>query len=107
MTTKQGQQINDKFTLLNNDISELRNEVRKSNVELRYLENKATLTNKEIGFLRDSLLFAQNESNYYKKKYEGVKNLEFVDKKARVQMKIGLLSSIVAWIAFVIVLVKS
>ena len=106
MTLKQGQDINAKFTELNSEISDLTNDVRKSQVELRYLENKLTRLNKDFKFTRDSLQVAKNEALFYKNEYDRIKHLEFADKKARVHMRIALVGLAATWIAFILTSVK-
>lgn len=98
MTLKQGQDINYKFKQLGSEIKDLENEVRKNNVDLRDMETRFIRLNRDFQFTRDSLVVAKYETNYYKKEYERIKHLEFVDKKTRFQIKMGMVLLGVTWI---------
>ena len=95
MTIKQAEAINDKFQLLEDSIIALNNIYNGTITTLNYTQNKVVILTDSINHAQDSIV---KTNSLYKQEVKRIDGLQLVDKRARTQVKLGLIIIAATWI---------
>ena len=104
MTVRQAEDINNKFQLLEDSITQLNNTLRGCETSLYFTQDKFETTSNELSVLKDSL---DKTTRLYEKEVIRQDKLEWKDKFARRRVTFGLGTAIMAWMAFIFVTIKN
>ena len=104
MTVRQAEDINNKFQMLEDSLTQLNNTLRGCETSLYFTQNKFETTSNELSVLKDSL---DRTTRLYEKEVIRQDKLEWKDKFARRRVTFGLGTAIMAWMAFIFVTIKN
>lgn len=104
MTVRQAEDINNKFQMLEDSLTQLNNTLRGCETSLYFTQDKFETTSNELSVLKDSL---EKTNRLYEKEVIRQDKLEWKDKFARRRVTFGLGTAIMAWMAFIFVTIKN
>lgn len=95
MTVKQAEDINNKFQMLEDSIASLNNNYNGVVTSLNFTQNKVEILTDSIYYAQDSIV---KTNTLYKQEVKRIDNLALVDKRTRLQVKVGLIFIAATWI---------
>lgn len=107
MTVPQAEQIDNQFTLLNDSITELNKKIGWKVHEVKVADNQRQKTFDSLQIFRVNLLTANTTIDSLKNQMRRIEKLEFIEKRTRIRLGVGLVGTVVAWITFAILVIKS
>jgi len=107
MTVPQAEQIDNQFTLLNDSIVELNTKIGWKVHEVKVADNQRQKTFDSLQIFRVNLLTANTTIDSLKNQMRRIEKLEFIEKRTRTRLGVGLVGTVVAWITFAILVIKS
>lgn len=107
MTVPQAEQIDNQFTLLNDSITELNKKIGWKVHEVKVADNQRQKTFDSLQIFRVNLLTANTTIDSLKNQMRRIEKLEFIEKRTRTRLGVGLVGTVVAWITFAILVIKS
>lgn len=95
MTVKQAEAINDKFQALEDSIASLNNNYNGAVTSLNFTQNKVEVLTDSIYCAQDSIV---KTNVLYQQEVKKIDNLTFIDKRTKLQVKVGLIFIAATWI---------
>ena len=95
MTVNQAEAINNKFQALEDSITELNNQLNGAVTSLNFTQNKVEILTDSINHAQDSVT---KTTILYQQEVKKIDKLEFVEKKTRFQIKLGLVLVGAIWL---------
>ena len=95
MTVKQAEAINDKFQALEDSIASLNNNYNGAVTSLNFTQNKVEVLTDSIYCAQDSIV---KTNVLYQQEVKKIDNLTFIDRKTKLQVKVGLIFITATWI---------
>ena len=95
MTVNQAEAINNKFQALEDSITELNNQLNGAVTSLNFTQNKVEILTDSINHAQDSVT---KTTVLYQQEVKKIDKLEFVEKKTRFQIKLGLVLVGAIWL---------
>jgi len=107
MTVPQAEQIDNQFNLLNDSIVELNKKIGWKVHEVKVADHQRQKTIDSLQIFRVNLLTANTTIDSLKNQVRRIEKLEFIEKRTRTRLGVGLVGTVVAWITFAILVIKS
>lgn len=107
MTVPQAEKINSKFEILEDSISALNSKIKTKSEEVKVVNIKREVTNDSLQIFKTFLFTANQRIDSLNREMKRVEKLEFVEKRTRTRLGVGLVGTVVAWITFAILVIKS
>jgi hypothetical protein len=107
MTVPQAEQIDNQFTLLNDSITKLNKKIGWKVHEVKVADNQRQKTFDSLQIFRVNLLTANTTIDSLTNQMRRIEKLEFIEKRTRTRLGFGIVGSVVAWITFAILVIKS
>jgi hypothetical protein len=95
MTVGQAEAINNKFQTLEDSITGLNNQLNGAITSLNFTQNKVEILTDSINHIQDSLILVDK---HYQQEVKRQDKLEFIDRKTRFQIKLGLVLVGAVWL---------
>ena len=95
MTVNQAEAINNKFQALEDSIASLNNNYNGAVTSLNFTQNKVEVLTDSINHAQDSVT---KTTVLYQQEVKKIDKLEFVEKKTRFQIKLGLIIIAATWL---------
>ena len=107
MTVKQAEKIDNQFTVLNDSIVELNKRIGTKSHEVKVVDFQRSKTNDSLQIFKSNLVIANQKIDSLNNEMKRVEKLEFIEKRTRTRLGVGLVGTVVAWITFAILVIKS
>ena len=107
MTVPQAERIDQQFEILNDSIVELNKQIKTKKHEVRVVDFKREVTNDSLQIFKANLLTANLTIDSLKNEVKRVEKLEYIEKRTRKRLGFGIAGTVVAWITFAILVIKS
>ncbi len=107
MTVPQAEKIDNNFQLLNDSIIELNRQIGNKVHEVKVVDFQREKTFDSLQIFKSNLLIANTTIDSLKKETKRIEKLEFIEKRTRTRLGIGVVGTIVAWVTFAILVIKS
>ena len=107
MTVPQAERIDRQFETLNDSIVKLNSKLKTKTHEVKVVDFKREKTNDSLQVYKLNLLTANTTIDSLSKEVKRIEKLEYVEKKARMRVGVGLVSVLTAFITFAILVIKS
>jgi len=102
MTVNQAKSIDEKFQMLEDSIIDLNNQLNGCGTSLNFTQNKVDIYTDSITNLNQQITYSQDSivklNKVYKQEVKKIDKLEFIDKRTRFQVKLGLILVSATWI---------
>lgn len=102
MTVKQAEAINNKFQVMEDSIASLNNDLNSLNNDFNGAVTSLNFTQNKVEILTDSINNLQNNLTIVNKQYDEevkkIDKLEFIDRKTRLQVKLGIVLVGAVWL---------
>ena len=95
MTVKQAEAIDAKFQALEDSIASLNNNYNGAVTSLNFTQNKVEVLTNSIYCAQDSIV---KTNVLYQQEVKKIDNLTFIDKRTKLQVKVGLIFIAATWI---------
>lgn len=95
MTVKQAEAIDAKFQALEDSIASLNNNYNGAVTSLNFTQNKVEVLTDSIYCAQDSIV---KTNVLYQQEVKKIDNLTFIDRKTKLQVKVGLIFIAATWI---------
>lgn len=107
MTVPQAEKIDMQFEMLNDSIIELNKQIKNKNHEVKVVDFKREIVNDSLQIFKTNLSSANSTIDSLKNQMKRIEKLEYIEKRTRKRIGFGLVTSIVAWVSFAIMVIKS
>lgn len=107
MTVPQAEQIDNQFSLLNDSIVELNKQIGWKVHEVKVVDHQREKTFDSLQIFKTNLAIANQKIDSLNLEMKRVEKLEFIEKRTRTRLGVGLVGTVVAWITFAILVIKS
>lgn len=107
MTVPQAEQIDNQFSLLNDSIVELNKQIGWKVHEVKVVDHQREKTFDSLQIFKTNLAIANQKIDSLNLEMKRVEKLEFIEKRTRTRLGVGLVGTIAAWITFAILVIKS
>ena len=107
MTVPQAEQIDNQFNLLNDSIVELNKQIGWKVHEVKVVDHQREKTFDSLQIFKTNLAIANQKIDSLNNEMKRVEKLEFIEKRTRTRLGVGLVGTVVAWITFAILVIKS
>ena len=107
MTVPQAEKIDIQFEKMSDSIVELNKKIDKKIHEVKVVDFQREKTFDSLQIFKSSLLTANTTIDSLKNEMKRVEKLEFIEKRTRTRLGVGLIGTLVAWISFAIIVIKS
>jgi hypothetical protein len=107
MTVPQAEKIDNNFQLLNDSIIILNRQIGKKVHEVKVVDFQREKTNDSLQIFKTNLFTSNYTIDSLKNEMKRIEKLEFIEKRTRTRLGIGVVGSIVAWVTFAILIIKS
>lgn len=107
MTVPQAEQIDNQFSLLNDSIVELNKQIGWKVHEVKVVDHQREKTFDSLQIFKTNLAIANQKIDSLNNEMKRVEKLEFIEKRTRTRLGVGLVGTVVAWITFAILVIKS
>ena len=107
MTVPQAEQIDNQFSLLNDSIVELNKQIGWKAHEVKVVDHQREKTFDSLQIFKTNLAIANQKIDSLNLEMKRVEKLEFIEKRTRTRLGVGLVGTVVAWITFAILVIKS
>jgi hypothetical protein len=107
MTVPQAEQIDNQFNLLNDSIVELNKQIGWKVHEVKVVDHQREKTFDSLQIFKTNLAIANQKIDSLNLEMKRVEKLEFIEKRTRTRLGVGLVGTVVAWITFAILVIKS
>ena len=107
MTVPQAERIDRQFETLNDSIVKLNSKLKTKTHEVKVVDFKREKTNDSLQVYKLNLLTANTTIDSLSKEVKRIEKLEYVEKKTRMRVGVGLVSVLTAFITFAILVIKS
>ena len=102
MTVNQAKSIDEKFQMLEDSIIDLNNQLNGCGTSLNFTQNKVDIYTDSITNLNQRITYSQDSivklNKVYEQEVKKIDKLEFIDKRTRFQVKLGLILVSATWI---------
>ena len=102
MTVPQAERIDRQFETLNDSIVKLNSKLKTKTHEVKVVDFKREKTNDSLQVYKLNLLTANTTIDSLSKEVKRIEKLEYVEKKTRMRVGVGLVSVLTAFITFAI-----
>mgnify|MGYP003340745159 CR=1 FL=1 len=106
MTVPQAEQIDAKFGMLEDSIATLHSKLKTKTAEVKVVDTKRAEVNDSLQVLKSNLIVANLSIDSLKRETKRIEKLEFIEKKTRTKLGIGIVGVVITWIVFAITVVK-
>lgn len=107
MTVPQAEQIDQQFEILNDSIVELNKQIKNKNHEVRVVYFRREVVSDSLKTFKTNLFSANITIDSLKNEMKRIEKLEYIEKRTRKRIGVGLITTLVAWISFAIIVIKS
>lgn len=107
MTVPQAEQIDRQFTFLNDSIYSLNRQIGAKTKEVRVINGQREKVIDSLQVFRFNLLVANRKIDSLNNQMRRIERLEYVDKRTRVRVGMGLAAVVISFVAFTFLLTKS
>ena len=107
MTLPQAEKIDQKFGKLEDSIADLNSKLQTKVQEIKVVDTKREVTNDSLQIFKTNLFTATAQIDSLNIQMKRIEKLEFVEKKTRVKIGVGLVGILTAFITFAILVIKS
>ena len=107
MTVPQAEKIDQKFGKLEDSIAELNSKLQTKVQEIRVVDTKRVEADDSLQIFKTNLLTATTRIDSLNIQMKRIEKLEFVEKRTRVRVGVGLVGILTAFITFAILVIKS
>lgn len=107
MTVPQAEKIDIQFEKMSDSIVELNKKIDKKIHEVKVVDFQREKTFDSLQIFKSNLLTANTTIDSLKNEMKRVEKLEFIEKRTRTRLGVGLIGTLVAWISFAIIVIKS
>ncbi len=107
MTVPQAEQIDQQFEVLNDSIVELNKQIKTKVHEVRVVDFQREKTFDSLQIFKTNLLTANTTIDSLNKEMKRIEKLEYVEKRTRMRVGVGLAGILTAFITFAILVIKS
>lgn len=107
MTVPQAEQIDNQFNLLNDSIVELNKQIGWKVHQVKVVDHQREKTFDSLQIFKTNLAIANQKIDSLNNEMKRVEKLEFIEKRTRTRLGVGLVGTIAAWITFAILVIKS
>jgi hypothetical protein len=107
MTVPQAEKIDIQFEKMSDSIVELNKKIDKKIHEVKVVDFQREKTFDSLQIFKSNLLIANTTIDSLKNEMKRVEKLEFIEKRTRTRLGVGLIGTLVAWISFAIIVIKS
>lgn len=106
MTVQQADDINTVFTLYEDSLSKYKDMVSLLERKINHSDRIIQANNQKINLLDTVIKNKDLQIDFYKKEMARIEKLEYIEKRTRVRVGVGIGAAIVTWLAFIITAVK-
>ena len=107
MTVPQAEKINKKFELLEDSIAALNSKLQTKTTEIKVVDTKRVVTNDSLQIFKANLVTANISIDSLKRETKRIEKLEFIERKTRTKLGIGIVGTLITWITLAIFSTKS
>ncbi len=107
MTVPQAEQIDEQFEVLNDSIVELNKQIKTKVHEVRVVDFQREKTFDSLQIFKTNLLTANTKIDSLNKEMKRIEKLEYVEKRTRMRVGVGLVGILTTFITFAILVIKS
>jgi len=107
MTVPQAEQIDIKFGMLEDSIAALHSKLKTKITEIKVVDTKREVTNDSLQIFKANLVTANISIDSLKRETKRIEKLEFIERRTRVRVGVGIVGALVTWITLAILSVKS
>ena len=107
MTVNQAEKIDNQFTVLNDSIIELNKQLGTKSHQVKVVDFQRSKTNDSLQIFKSNLSSANNTIDSLNKEVKRIEKLEYVEKRTRMRVGVGMASILTAFITFAILVIKS
>lgn len=107
MTVPQAEQIDNQFEVLNDSIVELNKQIKTKVHEVRVVDFQREKTFDSLQIFKTNLLTANTTIDSLNKEMKRIEKLEYVEKRTRMRVGVGLVGILTTFITFAILVIKS
>ncbi len=107
MTVPQAEKIDNQFTVLNDSIIELNKQIGTKSHQVKVVDFQRSKTNDSLQIFKSNLYTANTTIDSLKNEMKRIEKLEYIEKRTRRRLGIGITTTVIAWISFAILVIKS
>ena len=107
MTVPQAEQIDEQFEVLNDSIVELNKQIKTKVHEVRVVDFQREKTFDSLQIFKTNLFIANTKIDSLNKEMKRIEKLEYVEKRTRMRVGVGLVGILTTFITFAILVIKS
>ena len=107
MTVPQAEKINNQFDILEDSIVRLNSKIKIKSEEVKVVNIKREVTNDSLQIFKTNLFIANTKIDSLNIQMKRIEKLEFIEKRTRVRVGVGIVGALVTWITLAILSVKS
>ena len=107
MTVPQAEQIDERFEVLNDSIVELNKQIKTKVHEVRVVDFQREKTFDSLQIFKTNLFIANTKIDSLNKEMKRIEKLEYVEKRTRMRVGVGLVGILTTFITFAILVIKS
>jgi uncharacterized coiled-coil DUF342 family protein len=107
MTVPQAEEIDKQFEALNDSIVELNKQIKTKSHEVRVVDFKREKTFDSLQIFKTNLFTANTTIDSLNREMKRIEKLEYVEKRTRMRIGVGLVGVLTAFITFAILVIKS
>ena len=107
MTVPQAEQIDERFEVLNDSIVELNKQIKTKVHEVRVVDFQREKTFDSLQIFKTNLFIANTTIDSLNREVKRIEKLEYVEKRTRMRVGVGLVGILTTFITFAILVIKS
>ena len=107
MTVPQAEQIDEQFEVLNDSIVELNKQIKTKVHEVRVVDFQREKTFDSLQIFKTNLFIANTKIDSLNNEMKRIEKLEYVEKRTRMRVGVGLVGILTTFITFAILVIKS
>ncbi len=107
MTVPQAEQIDERFEVLNDSIVELNKQIKTKVHEVRVVDFQREKTFDSLQIFKTNLFIANTTIDSLNREVKRIEKLEYVEKRTRMRLGVGLVGILTTFITFAILVIKS
>ena len=107
MTVPQAEQIDIRFGKLEDSIAALHSKLKTKITEIKVVDTKREVTNDSLQIFKANLVTANISIDSLKRETKRIEKLEFIERRTRDRITIGVVGTLVTWITLAILSIKN
>ena len=107
MTVPQAEQIDIRFGKLEDSIAALHSKLQMKTTEIKVVDTKREVTNDSLQIFKANLVTANISIDSLKRETKRIEKLEFIERRTRDRITIGVVGTLVTWITLAILSIKN